>query len=164
MVPGVLYGDWGVTPLHVGRVTVIVTHLSLSLSFFMSSTHNSRASLLAGLRTGGVRSAAQPAFSLPHFPSQNQPSLYPDEDDLPPFVDSNPRPLTAAVDGSNNRFAHQQVHSALNPNSAPFSPTLFSQNALPQNQLQNQAFQRQLLQLEMMRIQVCFPVLLLRPP
>jgi len=119
----------------------------------MSSTHNSRASLLAGLRTGGVRSAAQPAFSLPHFPSQSQPSLYPDEDDLPPFVDSNPHPLTAAVDGSNNRFAHQQVHSALNPNSAPFSPTFFSQNALPQNQLQNQAFQRQLLQLEMMRIQ-----------
>ena len=126
----------------------------------MSSTHNSRASLLAGLRTGGVRSAVQPSFSLPRYPSQSQPSLYPDDD----FVDSIPIPLTAAVDGSNNRYALQQPPSGLNPNSAPFSPTLFSQNAMQQNQFQNQqAIQRQLLQLEMMRVQVCCSLLLVTP-
>lgn len=124
----------------------------------MSSTHNSRASLLAGLRTGGVRSAVQPSFSLPRYPSQSQPSLYPDDD----FVDSIPIPSTAAVDGSNNRYTLQQPSSGLNPNSAPFSPTLFSQNAMQQSQFQNnqQAIQMQLLQLEMMRIQVCFALLL----
>jgi len=142
-------GGSGVTDITESGCHVIVT-IFLSLSFFMSSSHNSRASLLAGLRTGGVRSAVQPSFSLPRYPSQSQPSLYPDDD----FVDSIPIPLTAAVDGSNNRYAFQQPPSGLNPNSAPFSPALFSQNAMQQNQFQNQqAIQRQLLQLEMMRIQ-----------
>ncbi|KAK2466500.1 hypothetical protein APHAL10511_002142 [Amanita phalloides] len=105
----------------------------------MSSTHNSRASLLAGLRTGGVRSA------------RFQPSLYSDKDDFPVFVDSNPLPVSAAVDGSNNRFAHQQAaQMPLNPNSVPFTPAPYSsQKVIPQNQ----AFQMQLLQIEMMRIQ-----------
>ena len=152
-------GGSGVTDITESGCHVIVT-IFLSLSFFMSSSHNSRASLLAGLRTGGVRSAVQPSFSLPRYPSQSQPSLYPDDD----FVDSIPIPLTAAVDGSNNRYALQQPSSGLNPNSAPFSPALFSQNAMQQNQFQNQqAIQRQLLQLEMMRIQVCLAFLLATP-
>lgn len=118
----------------------------------MSSTPHNRASLLAGLRTGGVRSASA---THPRFVSHLS-----DEDELlhempsqSVFVNSNPLihsvPATAAVDGSNTRFARQQAQLGLNPNSVPFSPTPFSN----QNQLQNQAFQMQLLQLEMMRIQ-----------
>ena len=62
--------------------------------------------------------------------------------------------MTAAVDGSNIRFSHQQAQFPLNPNSVPFSPAAFPpQNVVAHNQLQNQAFQMQLLQLEMMRIQ-----------
>jgi hypothetical protein len=107
-----------------------------------SAPQNPRASLLAGLRTGGVRSNST---NLPNHHS----SLYSEEDDQYPSV-----PMTAAVDGSNIRFSHQQAQFSLNPNSVPFSPAPFQpQNVVPHNQLQNQAFQMQLLQLEMMRIQ-----------
>ncbi|KAF8639684.1 hypothetical protein AX17_000948 [Amanita inopinata Kibby_2008] len=143
----------------------------------MSSTHhNSRASLLAGLRTGGVRSASvkvphsaapRSSFGLPRFVSQHhQGPVYSEEEDdqltemLPQslYVNANhvnrSVPMTAAADGGNNRFVQAQM--GLNPNSIPFSPSPFpNQNMLPQTQLQNQAqaLQMQILQLEMMRIQ-----------
>ncbi|KAF8665662.1 hypothetical protein AX16_000115 [Volvariella volvacea WC 439] len=140
---------------------------------------NHRASLLAGLRTGGVRSSsanlphtAAPGatFSLPRFPSQQYPPHFPEEDedqlsDMPapnPFVNHSqgrPVPMTAAVDGPSNRFAQQQAQGqrGMNPNSIPFSPAyppnIISQSAQAQAQAQNQAFQMQMMQLELMRIQ-----------
>ena len=89
---------------------------------------NPRASLLAGLRTGGVRSAsgsvpnvphtAAPAgtFNIPRIIAPNQEdNLFPpeEEDELPNMMSQNlyiqntrPRqaPVTAAVDGIPNRF------------------------------------------------------------
>ncbi|KAG5731704.1 hypothetical protein E4T56_gene708 [Termitomyces sp. T112] len=126
-----------------------------------------RASLLSGLRTGGVRSvsasiphSAAPgaSFNVSRFHSQHNlaSSLDEEDDQLPDMPSKNiyaPRhmPMTAAVDGQNNRFAAQQMAPrGLNPNSAPFSPgTAFN----PSAQLQNQALQMQMLQLEVMRIQ-----------
>jgi len=95
----------------------------------MASSPNSRASLLAGLRTGGVRApsaSAAPPFNISPFLQ---------DDHLSPSL-------------------NKHNHIPLNPNSVPFSPAHFSnQSVMPQNQLQNQAIQLQLLQLEMMRIQ-----------
>ncbi|KAG6820435.1 hypothetical protein H0H93_000431 [Arthromyces matolae] len=123
---------------------------------------NPRASLLSGLRTGGVRSSsasiphtAAPGatFNIPRFSSQNNLSAPFNEDDedqlldLPSHKIFQPRqlPMTAAVDGPNNRFASQQTAPRpLNPNSIPFSPALFNQS--PQIQMQ-------MLQLEMMKLQ-----------
>jgi hypothetical protein len=142
----------------------------------MANAPNTRASLLAGLRTGGVRSSsitvphtAAPgaSFNVPRFASQNYPApLYEDEEDqlveLPAFNNhySGARavPLTAAVDGHNNSFSVQQMgQRGLNPNSVPFTPGFNSNvNVAPpsnHNQVQNQAFQMQMLQLEMLRIQ-----------
>ncbi|PFH52678.1 hypothetical protein AMATHDRAFT_84462 [Amanita thiersii Skay4041] len=138
----------------------------------MSSTpHNSRASLLAGLRTGGVRStslnvpytaAPGASFNTSRFPSQHhQPSIYSEDDDqlseMPSqsaYLNSNhPHrsiPMTASVDGSHNRFAQQQGQMSLNPNSVPFSPGQFNHNIMTQSQLRDQAL---LLQFEMLRIQ-----------
>ena len=95
------------------------------------STH--RASLLAGLRTGGVRSVSIPRFQQPLQDEEHIPSM----------------PFTAAVDGP--AFSHHQ--KPLNPNSAPFSPA-FS----PSPQLQ--ALQMQMMQLEILRLQVRPPLLL----
>lgn len=140
------------------------------------SPPNPRASLLAGLRTGGVRStstsiphtaAPGASFHFPRFASQHHPSpLYEDEEDhaamshpaaFEHHLDPRTMPMTAAVDGPDHRFAaHQASQRGLNPNSIPFSPA-FNPNYAPQtnaNQLQNQAFQMQMLQLEMLRIQV----------
>ncbi|KAJ3491223.1 hypothetical protein NLJ89_g11357 [Agrocybe chaxingu] len=126
---------------------------------------NNRASLLAGLRTGGVRSSsvnvphtAAPtgSFNVPRFPSQQHPSIILTEDDEDDQVAeiahhniySRGVPMTAAVDGPNNRFAHHQsVPRGMNPNSMPFSPG-FNSNMMTQPQMQ-----MQMLQLEMMRIQ-----------
>jgi hypothetical protein len=130
---------------------------------------NPRASLLAGLRTGGVRSvsatvphtaAPTGSFSVPRFPPQQHPSYYSDEEDdqladMPAQAlfapQNNTRmPMTAAVDGSANRFAHQQTaQRGMNPNSVPFSPG-FNPN---QNQMVDPTFQMQMMQLELMRIQ-----------
>ncbi|KAF9534417.1 hypothetical protein CPB83DRAFT_335781 [Crepidotus variabilis] len=132
---------------------------------------NNRASLLAGLRTGGVRSSsynvphtAAPtgAFNVARFPSQSYPSNYfPEEeefDQVPELYHPQQQqlynnrhvPMTAAVDGPANRFAGQQVAPRpMNPNSVPFSPAFSSHmmSAQPQAQIQ-------MLQLEMMRLQV----------
>ncbi|PPQ79537.1 hypothetical protein CVT25_003420 [Psilocybe cyanescens] len=130
---------------------------------------NNRASLLAGLRTGGVRSSsgtvphtAAPAgafnINVPRFASQqHSTNIFPEEEEddhvqeLPQQSVFNNRniPMTAAVDGPNNRFSHHQAARGMNPNSMPFSPG-FNPNMMPQAQMQ-----MQMLQLEMMRIQAC---------
>ena len=140
------------------------------------SAPNPRASLLAGLRTGGVRSTstsiphtAAPGafFHIPRFASQHHPSpLYEDGEgqaaiphptSFEHHLDPRTIPMTAAVDGPDHRFAaHQASQRGLNPNSIPFSPS-FNPNFVPQtnaNQMQNQTLQMQMLQLEMLRIQV----------
>ncbi|KAJ7499135.1 hypothetical protein FB451DRAFT_1334652 [Mycena latifolia] len=132
-----------------------------------TASPNPRASLLSGLRTGGVRSTsasiphtAAPggSFNVPRFASQlHQSSIFPEEDDdqMVEVPEQNvfashaaPRmPMTAAVDGPDNRFTQQQ--RGMNPNSAPFSPAFMAQP----NQSQAQAFQMQMMQLEIMKMQ-----------
>lgn len=137
---------------------------------------NNRASLLNGLRTGGVRSTSMSgphtaalggSFNVPRFAS-NQHSVFAEEDDdmdeVAELFSQNmyinnqaTHPLTAAVDGSNNRFVQQQmaIQSALNPNSVPFYPS-YSQGTQPQNssEVQLHAYQQmQMMQLEIARLQ-----------
>ncbi|KAG1874648.1 hypothetical protein DFJ58DRAFT_721645 [Suillus subalutaceus] len=137
---------------------------------------NNRASLLNGLRTGGVRSTSMSgphtaalggSFNVPRFAS-NQHSLFVEEEDgmdeVAELFSQNmyinnqaTRPLTAAVDGPNNRFVQQQMaaQSALNPNSLPFYPS-YSQSVQPQNpsEVQLHAYQQmQMMQLEIARLQ-----------
>ncbi|KAG1780224.1 hypothetical protein EV702DRAFT_964842 [Suillus placidus] len=138
---------------------------------------NNRASLLNGLRTGGVRSTSMSgphtaalggSFNVPRFVS-NQHSVFAEEedDDMDEVAElfsqnmyinnQSPHPLTAAVDGPNNRFVQQQMaaQSALNPNSVPFYPS-YSQGMQPQNpsEVQLHAYQQmQMMQLEIARLQ-----------
>lgn len=125
---------------------------------------NPRASLLAGLRTGGVRSSSGPVphtaapagtFNIPRIITPNQEdNYYPpeEEDELSNmmaqnlYVQSRPRhaPMTAAVDGIPNRFQQQQQQSM---NGMPF-------NMPPMNQNQLQQVQLQLMQMEFARLQV----------
>ncbi|KAF5333664.1 hypothetical protein D9611_002218 [Ephemerocybe angulata] len=137
---------------------------------------NNRASLLAGLRTGGVRSSslnvphtAAPTgqFNVPRIVSYNNPNVYYEEEedqfnDIPvpqPMYNNRAMPMTAAVDGSNNRFAQQQGHPhIMNPNSLPFSPG-FAPNMMQQQQFTPQnAMQMQMLQIEMFKIQQALQV------
>lgn len=137
---------------------------------------NPRASLLAGLRTGGVRSASGPVphtaapagtFNIPRIVTPNQEdNYYPpeEEDELSNMMSQNlyiqnarsrQAPVTAAVDGIPNRFLQQQQHhmpvnGGMNGN-APFSPLMTP--AMAQNQLQQ--VQLQLMQMEFARMQVC---------
>ena len=153
---------------------------AISIAMATVPTPNSRASLLAGLRTGGVRSASTPMANVPHtaapagtFNIQRHPSavyngsLYSteEEDELADMVSQNlyihnanrmQQPMTAAVDGTANRFAHQQTMGM--GAAAPMSP--FLGNA---NQAQLQALQLQMMQVELARLQViscreCFNV------
>lgn len=131
---------------------------------------NSRASLLSGLRTGGVRSASA---TVPHtaapgatfnIPRSVSHSYQEEEEDQVLEIPSRNlyannhhgashiMPMTAAVDGPNNRFSQQQFRG-MNPNSVPFSPA-FNNGANPNTaQAQQQAFQMQMMQLEMLKIQ-----------
>lgn len=109
----------------------------------MSISPNNRASLLAGLRTGGVRSASLPHTAAPNSSSFIPTLAFPEEegaDNMPQrhvYNDSNIS-VTAAVDGPNNRFASQQAAPrGMNPLSVPFNPQI----------------QLQMMQLEMMRLQ-----------
>ncbi|KAJ7667805.1 hypothetical protein DFH06DRAFT_983595 [Mycena polygramma] len=133
-----------------------------------TASPNPRASLLSGLRTGGVRSSsasvphtAAPggSFNVPRFASQLHPSIFPEEDD-DQIVDvpgqnafanyQAPRmPMTAAVDGPDNRFTQQQQRG-MNPNSAPFTPSFLPQQPM---QAPNPALQMQMMQLEILRMQ-----------
>jgi len=70
---------------------------------------------------------------------------------------ANVRPLTAAVDGPNNRLALQQMagQRGLNPNSVPFYP---SQEMQPHSASDAQLHvyqQMQMMQMEIVRLQVC---------
>lgn len=125
---------------------------------------NTRASLLAGLRTGGVRPStvdtphphtASPAgsFNLRRL-SSNYPFLEEETQVTENFYKniSQDRDVPV-VDGSINRFSQHQPIRGMNPNSVPFSPG-FAPNMTPQAQIQMQMFQ-----LEMMRIQVCCVIL-----
>lgn len=143
---------------------------------------NPRASLLAGLRTGGVRSTsaniphtAAPGGSFninpPRFVSNSQYISFPEEEDGDDIGDMPSRshqtfvggvnrqiPMTAAVDGPNNRFAQQQQMDGsrgMNPHSAPFNPAGNHNMQSPSPYVQSQALQMQLMQLEIMRLQVC---------
>lgn len=133
----------------------------------MTSTHapNPRAHLLAGLRTGGVRSASGPVphtaapagtFNIPNI-SRYSPSIpndaFPEEqDELADMVSQHmyinkansymPQPMTAAVDGGVNRFAQQQTTG-----SAPMNPYMSAQT-------QMQTLQLQMMQMEIARLQV----------
>lgn len=148
-----------------------------------ASAPNHRASLLSGLRTGGVRSTSTPlanvphtaapggSFNVPRFASQHSlifPEEVEEEDELAEMPSHNmfagphganrQMPMTAAVDGPNNRFSQQQVNGqrGMNPHSVPFSPAFGSnmQAQSAQVQAQAQALQMQMMQLEIMRLQV----------
>lgn len=141
--------------------------LSIALVLMSNTQYNHRASLLNGLRTGGVRSAsaniphtAAPGatFNFSRFPSHSHnANTFPEEEedqlaDMPQHFFSNRNiPMTAAVDG-NNHFAHQQTQHPVNP-SIPFSPAFIHPNMMSPA-VQDQAMSMQMLQLEMMRIQV----------
>ncbi|KAJ7275253.1 hypothetical protein B0H12DRAFT_1086420 [Mycena haematopus] len=123
-----------------------------------------RASLLSGLRTGGVRSTSSiphtaapgATFNIPRVSSRLQSSVFPEEEDdqgqYPQNVFMNhggnrTMPMTAAVDGPNNRFMQQQRD--VNPNMGSFSPAFAAQP----NHVQAQALQMQMVQLEFIRMQ-----------
>ena len=133
-----------------------------------------RASLLAGLRTGGVRSAsmigvphtAAPGASFniaPRYASSvyNQQCIAEEDDQLADMLSHNmyinaqqrayQPPVTAAVDGGANRFSQQQGH--FNIAGIPHSNTAVG-NAQLQAHAQQQAIQVQLMQLELIRMQV----------
>ena len=134
---------------------------------------NPRASLLSGLRTGGVRSASGPmanaphtaapggGFQIPRFTLNTQHFLEEDEDGITEmhsqrFANNGAnRPSTAAVDGPNNRFSLQQ--SRMNANTPAFVPGYIAVQTPPnQVQAQAQAMQdMQMLQMELLRLQVC---------
>ncbi|TFY80267.1 hypothetical protein EWM64_g3739, partial [Hericium alpestre] len=138
---------------------------------------NPRASLLAGLRTGGVRSASGPmgnaphtaapggSFNVPRFASSNfNNSPYPaedEEDGLSDMMSQNlyingvpmhQAPLTAAVDGGNNRFSQQQVPQHQANYQRGMMGGVQHNNSL-QAQAQQQAIQIQMMQLEMLKLQ-----------
>ncbi|KAI0728743.1 hypothetical protein C8Q72DRAFT_994164 [Fomitopsis betulina] len=126
---------------------------------------NPRASLLAGLRTGGVRSASanMPQTAAPDTSSFNIPRineelyLQEEEDELTNMMAQNlyirnnaarihQHPMTAAVDGAANRFAQQQNTGMMSPGmNFPMTP------AAAQTQLQ--ALQLQMMQMEIARLQ-----------
>lgn len=124
---------------------------------------NHRASLLAGLRTGGVRSTSVPhtaapggSFNVPRFTSSSHRTFEEEEDEVPDIQEiyfnqgSNriqQAPITSAVDGP--RFSYQQnPPQRASTEQNPFSPGI----ATPQQQ---QAFQMQMMQMEILRLQVC---------
>ncbi|KAI9001227.1 hypothetical protein BD414DRAFT_505012 [Trametes punicea] len=134
---------------------------------------NPRASLLAGLRTGGVRSASGPMANVPHTaaptgsfnipriiaPNQED-NFYPpeEEDELSNMMSQNlyiqngrahQAPLTAAVDGIPNRFQQQQQQAMNRNGGMSFNPLMSP--AMAQNQLQQ--VQLQLMQMELARMQ-----------
>ncbi|KAJ7169669.1 hypothetical protein C8R46DRAFT_1089596 [Mycena filopes] len=130
-----------------------------------ANTSANRASLLSGLRTGGVRSASSiphtaapgATFNIPRVPTSHlHPSMFPEENDPSRqyaqnvFVNhggNRTMPMTAAVDGPNNRFMQQQRD--VNTNMGSFSPAFAGQP----NHVQAQALHMQMMQLEIIRMQ-----------
>jgi len=137
-----------------------------------TASPNSRASLLSGLRTGGVRSTsatvphtAAPggSFNIPRFASQLHSSVFPEEEDdqileVPAQTvfanhQASRMPMTAAVDGPDNRFTQQQQRG-MNPNVAPFTPSFLPRQPVqPVQPVQaaNPALQMQMM--EMLKLQ-----------
>jgi hypothetical protein len=131
---------------------------------------NPRASLLAGLRTGGVRSTslsnvphtAAPggSFNIHRYPSVSHYDQFVEEpeeiDEIPDIQDISfssrynrvsQAPMTSAVDGP--RFSYQQSSAPRAMNGGnPFGP------GMGNSQVQVQAFQMQLMQMEIIRLQV----------
>ena len=139
-----------------------------------SPAPNSRASLLAGLRTGGVRSVSGPiphtaspagTFNVPRYaPASDAFYSSEEEDELADLLSQKmyfqnnvsrmqQAPMTAAVDGGMNRFVMQQ---ALGMNGGVAMNQYAA--AAAQSQMQ-QAMQMQMMQLELARLQVCGPPL-----
>jgi hypothetical protein len=143
---------------------------------------NPRASLLSGLRTGGVRAASNPlghgiphtaapggSFNIPRFASSAlAQSHFPEEeeDELPEMISQTTyaghhgmrhhhAPMTAAVDGGSNRFMQQQQALAQQAmqSGMPFN-SAYVHAAQAQAQAQAQAMQMQMMQVEIMRLQV----------
>ncbi|KAI6105762.1 hypothetical protein F5141DRAFT_1125915 [Pisolithus sp. B1] len=149
----------------------------------MATAHHTshRASLLNGLRTGGVRSTSMSAphtaapgasFNIPRLVSSSfqQPAF--DDEDLDQVGELFTQHLhihnsnglagagsfSRALDGSNNGFVRQRVASqkGLNPNSVPFSPAYSQEVQQPASSADAQlhAYQQmQLMQLEILRLQ-----------
>ena len=138
----------------------------------MTSTQapNPRAHLLAGLRTGGVRSASGPvphtaspagSFNIPRRMNSSPVGLVEEDDELADMVSQNlylnnqhvhrmqQPPMTAAVDGGANRFAQQQGMGMgmNNAGQVPMSPFMSAQS-------QMQSLQLQMMQMEIARLQV----------
>lgn len=144
----------------------------MATAIHTSSAPSPRASLLAGLRTGGVRSTSS---SIPHTAAPTGSFNV----SAPPFISNSPyhsfteesddvgdmapnhmfdptsrrMSVTAAVDGPNNSFSQQQAgdQRGMNPLSAPFNPAFFGQP--PSTDVQTQAMQMQMMQLEILRLQ-----------
>lgn len=143
----------------------------------MASGQNHRASLLSGLRTGGVRSASGPILNVPNSAASGvsfQPPRFANPSSLEYYYDDNlnesgtlPQsvslgadlskhiPMTASLDGPDQRLARQQTSASrgMNPNCAPFSPAYNVNVQSPSPYMQAQALQLQLMQLEIMRLQ-----------
>lgn len=136
----------------------------------MQAHSNSRASLLSGLRTGGVRSASQPSivphtaavggsFNVPRFASYtSQPSFEDDEaDELVDMVNYNmslnaghrmmhQQPVTAsAADGVGNRFQQQQQQA--------FMRQMGAQRGNTNGMANMDSVQLQMMQMELMKLQ-----------
>lgn len=119
------------------------------------SQQNNRASLLAGLRTGGVRSASNvphtaapgATFAFPRFspqPRDEEPDYNTESQDIYVPNRIHQGPLTSGVDGT--RFSYQQsASSQINPAALPFTPSVNVQQA--------QSFQMQMMQMEILRLQ-----------
>ncbi|KAI6034285.1 hypothetical protein BKA83DRAFT_670563 [Pisolithus microcarpus] len=149
----------------------------------MATAHHTshRASLLNGLRTGGVRATSMSAphtaapgasFNIPRFVSTSFQQSPFDDEDLDQVGELSTQHLripnsnglsgagsfTRALDSSNNGFVRQRVASqkGLNPNSVPFSPAYSQEVQQPVSSADAQlhAYQQmQLMQLEILRLQ-----------
>ncbi|KAF7352963.1 hypothetical protein MVEN_01263700 [Mycena venus] len=141
-------------------------HLPIrALPFFLDSA---RAVSVPSRRQSPTPLPPGGSFNVPRFASQLHSSVFPEEDDdqivdMPAqtvFANHQAHrvPMTAAVDGPDNRFTHQQQRG-MNPNVAPFTPSFLphqpAQPAQPAQSSQpgNPAFQMQLMQMELMKMQ-----------
>lgn len=135
-----------------------------------ASIPNQRASLLSGLRTGGVRTASNPmpvphtaaaggSFHVGRFASNSLSQQHFPEEEEDAYVElpqqhafapqrgmQHQAPMTAAVEGASNRFMQQQGMGG----GMPFNTPVYG-NPM---QAQAQAMQMQMMQLEIMRLQV----------
>jgi len=142
----------------------------------MSANANNRASLLAGLRTGGVRSSSGPtmvphtaapggAFNVPRFPSQQYAMDDDIEDELADLVHQNLHlngghrgmmqyPATAgAGDGGMNKFQQQQQQALLRQMAAQRAAMNGMGAMQGMNGMSVDPLQMQVVQMEIMKLQ-----------